>query len=621
MQRWLRWLTDAELAESIAGDLEEERRRRAVRSRSRARLWFWRRAFAIAAYMLGQRVRAVSGGLLTHGVAHLGSFTGDVRHAARSLRRTPWYAFTVIGVVALSVSLAATVFAVVDGVLFKPLPYPGLDDLVAIEGGWASRPQMLGNISASPSDLVVWRTAAPEVRFTGYSAGGREQLDAGEPARAAWVAENFFDVLGQQPLVGGFRPEHFAMRTAIQPAVITYPCWQRRFSGDPSVVGRVIRGDRGSIVEVVGILPTGFLYPSTNGRLVPEVLIPLIEGVDWATDRGRGVTVFARMPAGMSTAALQDRLTPATLALARRYPRRPDERGLGPFDVMRVRPLEDTLRAASRQTFTTVFVTAAALVLLACLNVTGLSAARVQDRRRELTLRRALGCRSSDLVRLLGAESVVIVVLGGAAGVLAAFVLVQSLAAFLPEGLVLFKPLAVDARVVAFAGTGVGCLCRRDDASAGPGDAWRELASGARRVGRHDSAAAHVRAVRARRNAGGPRAGDGRRRRPARDQPGARVGRGPGLPRRPHVQCLARAPRRAELAAGREPPGGRAASCWCRGRRRFERAVSPALDDGQFVCRAGRRHRRRRRRESRGHPWILRSDGPRAPARAPADRA
>ena len=116
----------------------------------------------------------------------------------------------------------------------------------------------------------------------------------------------------------------------------------------------------------------------------------------------------------MSTAALQDRLSAATLDLARRYPRRPNERGLGPFDMMRVRPLEDSLRAASRQTFTTVFVTAAALVLLACLNVTGLSAARVQDRWRELTLRRALGCSSSDLVRLLGAESVVIVGLGGA---------------------------------------------------------------------------------------------------------------------------------------------------------------------------------------------------------------
>ena len=448
MQTWLRWLTNAALADSIAGDLEEERRRRRARSRTGAHLWFWRRAFAISAYMLGQRVRTLSGDLLSQGAAHISSFGGDIRHASRSLRRTPWYSVTVIGVVALSVSLATTVFAVVDGVLFKPLPYPQLDDLVAIDGGWTSRPQMLGNVSSSTSDLIAWRTAAADVQFTGYSAGGREQLDAGEPARSAWVAENFFDVLGQQPLVGGFRPEHFAIRNAIKPAVITYSCWQRRFSGDPSVVGRVIRGDRGSIVEVVGILPPDFLYPSANGRFVPEVVTPLIESVNWATDRSRGVTVFARMPAGMSMAALHDRLSAATLDLARRYPRRPDERGLGPFDMMRVRPLEDSLRAASWQTFTTVFVTAAALVLLACLNVTGLSAARVQDRWRELTLRRALGCSSSDLVRLLGAESIVVVFLGGVAGVLAAFVLVKSVTAFLPESLVLFKPLAVDARVL-----------------------------------------------------------------------------------------------------------------------------------------------------------------------------
>ena len=261
MQRWLRWLTDARLAESIAGDLEEERRRRAVLSPTGARLWFCRRAFAITAYMLGHRARERSSDLLTEGVAHVAAFGGDLRHATRSLRRTPWYGATVIGVVALSVSLATTVFAVVDGVLFKPLPYPRLDDLVAIDGGWTSRPQLLGNVSASTSDLIAWRTAAADGQFTGYSAGGREQLDAGEPARSAWVAENFFDVLGQQPLVGGFRPEHFAVRNAIQPAVITYLCWQRRFAGDPSVVGRVIRGDRGSIVEVVGILPPDFLVP------------------------------------------------------------------------------------------------------------------------------------------------------------------------------------------------------------------------------------------------------------------------------------------------------------------------------------------------------------------------
>jgi putative ABC transport system permease protein len=118
---------------------------------------------------------------------------------------------------------------------------------------------------------------------------------------------------------------------------------------------------------------------------------------------------------------------------------------------MRVQPLGVTLRSASRRTFTTVFLAAAVIVLLACLNVTGLAAARVADRRRELTLRRALGGSSGDLVRLLGAESLVVVGLGSSAGVIASLALVQVVARFLPETLVLFKPLAVDARVVGFA--------------------------------------------------------------------------------------------------------------------------------------------------------------------------
>lgn len=64
----------------------------------------------------------------------------------------------------------------------------------------------IGNISSSPADASAWKAAAPEVQFTTFSLGGREQIDEGEPARSAWVAENFFDVLGQRPLIGGFRP-------------------------------------------------------------------------------------------------------------------------------------------------------------------------------------------------------------------------------------------------------------------------------------------------------------------------------------------------------------------------------------------------------------------------------
>ncbi len=154
----------------------------------------------------------------------------DVRQAIRALSRTPWYSFTVITVVALGIALATTVFAVVDGVLFEPLPYERPRNLYSVSGGFRRLPDFVMQTVSLP-DVRAWMTAAPDVRFTTFSIGGLLTISDNEYLRSADVDPHFFDVLGVQPLFGGFRPDDFGPRTTVRPALVTYRVWQRRFGG------------------------------------------------------------------------------------------------------------------------------------------------------------------------------------------------------------------------------------------------------------------------------------------------------------------------------------------------------------------------------------------------------
>src|SRR5689334_24918932 len=99
-----------------------------------------------------------------------GSMRRDLRYALRSLRRAPWYSMTVVSVIALSMALSATVFAIVDGVLFKPLAYDAPDRLFALSAGFSQLPDYDRQMSSvSPAELTAWREAVPDVRMTAFT--------------------------------------------------------------------------------------------------------------------------------------------------------------------------------------------------------------------------------------------------------------------------------------------------------------------------------------------------------------------------------------------------------------------------------------------------------------------
>lgn len=166
----------------------------------------------------------------------------SIRQALRTLLRSRWYAVTAIGTIALTIALGSTVFAVVDGVLFKPLPFPDSHRLFSLMG--ASSTQGQGTASLAARDLEHLAAADPRIRVTG-TGGGLSFTHPERPDVTIWAAAidpAFFDVLGQYPLVGGFTAEHFhaALPGAPQPGIVTYTFWQQWLAGEDDAVGRTI---------------------------------------------------------------------------------------------------------------------------------------------------------------------------------------------------------------------------------------------------------------------------------------------------------------------------------------------------------------------------------------------
>jgi predicted permease len=447
-----------------------------MRSRVLARLWFWRRSMAIAVFFVGTLMHTLLARVFRGSRPNAGGWGTDVRYALRSLRQSPWYAATVIGVIALGMTLATTVFAVVDGVLFRPLPYPDASRLVAIEPGFAELPapapgastsSVRRTYSVSAVDIANWRAAEPDVAITAFRAqpwGGLGEGVNESPYGVAMIEPNFFETIGVHPRVGGFIAADFDHEDILRPVVITHDHWQSRFRGMKDVVGQRFIGDptSGWGFRVVGVMPAGFLFPSSRASV--RFLTPLVP------DRARALDptirnlpeVIARVPAHTDVEAVRRRLEAGSAITRAMFPARGpkpanrSERGWrmdGPFDRVDAVLLAGRLGRDERPLFGAVFVAAFILLVLGGLNASGLMTARGLDRARELALRRALGASGLRIARLVSIEAALPIAIGSLSGLALAVPLLHVGERLLPEELLLFRAqniAAIDLRVAVF---------------------------------------------------------------------------------------------------------------------------------------------------------------------------
>jgi len=378
----------------------------------------------------------------------------DVRFALRLFARQRGFFVTAVLTIALGVGLTATVFAVVDGVLFRPLPYRDPSRLIALYG--AVRAQDQWTMSVSYPDLVDWRAASRSVsQLEGFSLSvGQARVKGAEDTTqvsCAVVSVGFLEMLGVQPALGrglvadDFKPD------APPVAIISDRLWRAAFGGEADVLGRMV--ERGSTqVTIVGVLPRTFVFPTPGRRFAPEVLIPLdANGPDHLDRASRGIFLIGRLGPGASLLQAQTEMDAIALRLKPLYVA-PPNRFPGAFDGATVRDLRQELTRASRPVLWLVFGAVAAVFLISCVNVVGLLLAHGEDRRRELAVRTALGAGRAALTRQLLVEAGLLSAAGAAAGWAVSTVAFGALVRQVPRWLQLLGEPAMDARVAMFTG-------------------------------------------------------------------------------------------------------------------------------------------------------------------------
>jgi len=408
-----------------------------------------------------RRAVAIFGGVERHkdyvrdelGTSWLRDGWNDVRFAARSLRRRP--GFTAIATITLALGIGATttLFGVVKRVLLTPLPYGEPESLVMVWSAWKGFDQTW----LSHDEWEGWRARIPAFADIGLFAEGSANFDGDAPERirSARVQANVFPILGVQPILGRDFTAEEDRPNGPSVVILGYGLWQRRFGGDPSVVGREILVS-GRATTVVGVMPADFRLPldfGASGRT--EAWFPL------ATDAAQnGAVPGPEFPSGGSShgyhavARLRPGMTAATAnAQLRSLVAELEQQGYMANVGFRayVVPIEEQITGRVRPVLLVVFGAVGFVMLIACANVAGLLLVRGESRRRELAVRVALGAGSRRLQRLLLAESAVLAALGAASGIGLAILGVRLVRATAPAGLPRVGDTAIDWSVLAFA--------------------------------------------------------------------------------------------------------------------------------------------------------------------------
>ena len=363
----------------------------------------------------------------------------------RSWRRQPGFALGAILVLALGLGASTALFAALDRVLFRPLPYPEPDRLVSV--GRITVPLVFpGQTEIVQDRFYVQEWDAPPAPFQSATAmmalvGPRTcEIAEGqqEGLRCDQVEHNFLRVLGVGVALGrDFAPED-DVREAPPVAIISHALWVRRFGSDPGAINRTLRLERASLLvqaRVIGVLPPGFEMPfETADILLPARLRP----IDPKSLSSMLMTVLAR---------LRPDVTPerAALMLETQGPKPPAMPGMR--EEWRVRSVWDRRVGDARRAAWLLVAAVSAFLLIACVNVTNLMLVRVGERRREFEVRAAIGAGRMRLARLALAESLLLSLAAGAIGLLVAFVLLQTFVAMAPPGIPGIANASLDLRV------------------------------------------------------------------------------------------------------------------------------------------------------------------------------
>ena len=369
------------------------------------------------------------------------TFWQDLRFGVRQLLGKP--GFTLIAVLSLALGIGANtaIFSLVDAVLLRPLPFHQPERLAIV---WedATRVGFPRNTPA-PANYVDWKAQNQTFEdMAALSWGNYALTEEGEPEKveSQEVTANFFGLLGVKPLLGRTFTSEEDKPGANRVVLVSYGLWQRRFGGDPALVGKELLLE-GRKHTVLGVMPPGFQFLSKEtGLWVPIAFTP----EQLANRGGHYLTVLARLKPGVTFAQARADIANVTRRINQEHPTHGFE--LGSVVIS----LREQLAGDVRPALLVLLVAVGFVLLIACANIANLLLARGAARYREIAVRTALGAGRGRIIRQLLTESVLLAVAGGVTGLCFAWLSFSFLKQIIPDAMALNAGVRLDVRLFGF---------------------------------------------------------------------------------------------------------------------------------------------------------------------------
>ena len=378
----------------------------------------------------------------------LDHFLRDLRYALRMLRHSPGFTLVAILTLALGIGANTAIFSIVNAVILAPLPFEKPEDLVVLRaldnGQVVQGPSPADAVDYAHSNHTLEQLAAYDYWRKNVSGiGGRN--DAQQMA-VGLVPEAYFEALRIRPLLGRLFREEENQYGKHYVAIISARFWEQNYGSDPHVLGQSLRINN-ETYTIVGVIPDAIpAWMDSWTGMTAQIWTPMAPYANFFAETSRpnrGIYTLARLRAGVTMSQAETDLNLVAAQLAQRYP---EDQGVS----VKLERLAN-VRAGSLRPILLLLSGAVGLILLiACSNVANLLLVRHSGRRREFALRAALGGRRTDLVRQLVVESFTLALLGGAVGVLLAYVSDRLILALRPPQLIQLGDAHLDMRVLAF---------------------------------------------------------------------------------------------------------------------------------------------------------------------------
>ncbi|HKD71692.1 MAG TPA: ABC transporter permease [Candidatus Acidoferrum sp.] len=387
------------------------------------------------------------------------ALTQNLQFTFRQLRRTYAFTLTVVLTLALGIGATTAMFSLVEGILLRPLPFQDANRLVLLGDHLGGRPGM----SVRAREIATYTGVTQAFSSLGGFITTSFELSGGaqpEQINAARMNSGMFSTLGVQPILGRvFTPEEEDARQPL--AVISYALWTDRYHRDPRVLGISIVLDR-KPYSVIGVMPRGFEFPLQPGSLdQAQLWVPLSLSPDELSDQHAGFwgyRMIARLKDGVSLPQAVQDADRVAHEIMRDFPA-----SMSAIHIQGdARPLRESVVADVRPVLQTLFLAVAIVLLIACVNVSGLLLVRAIRQRREYAVRVAIGASASRIIRESLVEGLLLSTAGGLLGLAFAAIAIRSTLHLMPDSLPRIDSVSMNTSIAAFAlvlSVATGVLC------------------------------------------------------------------------------------------------------------------------------------------------------------------